>query len=430
MFLAEGVPDSTGLYGAAALLCLLGIGLLAGYAYALITTSTAKIKTRLGEDHPKLKYFTLVLLEQPRVIKNAGLWLGFLVCLYALAGYGFLLHALKEPWSSLGLSFLAIPASLTLVVLLARTLALKKPEPYLISCFYISALLARTLNLQKLLATPRNSQEHEEVFSPSLTQEDIENIVDAGEEHGVLEEHERAMIHSIFMFSDSIAKEVMVPRVDMVCLEGKTPISKVLDLAAARGYSRLPVYEDSIDNITGIIHLKDVLNHLKEPDLATPIKTLCRPAHFVPGSKKLDELLIEMQKAKISIVIVVDEYGGTEGMITMEDLIEEIVGELIDEYDRDAPLSEPGDDGSTLVDAKMLIEDVNELLHIDLPFDAYETLGGYIYGMWGRVPREGEILEKDGLSFKIEKLQHQRIKKVRIKVAGREPEAHPDNAKK
>jgi putative hemolysin len=407
--LDEGVPSSFMGWLLAAIIIYLMIGIFTGFEYALLGTNTTKIKNRLTEENPKLKYFNLILLEQPRVLKNAGFWLGFLVCLYTLSIQqiaGTLQHRL-----SLGFSLIFILLSLTLIILLFKNLAHKQPENYLIKSFFISVIFARTLNLRKLLAAPRNSEEEEEAFSPSLTQEDIEMIVDAGEEHGVLEEHEKAMIHSIFAFGDSIAKEVMVPRVDMVCIEGKTSLSKFLEVASTHGFSRIPVYEDNIDNILGIVHLKDVLNHIKNQELEIPLKNLCRPAHFIPSSKKLDELFIEMQKAKISIVIVVDEYGGTEGLITMEDLIEEIVGELIDEYDRDSPLSEAGGDGSTIIDAKMLIEDVNELLHINLPSDKYETLGGYLYGIWGRVPQEGETIQDNNLIFTVEKLQRQRIKK-------------------
>jgi putative hemolysin len=250
---------------------------------------------------------------------------------------------------------------------------------------------------------------------PFVTEDEIRHLVDVAEEEEEIEEDERELIHSIFEFGDTVVREVMVPRTDMVAVEADASISQALDTIVKGGYSRIPVYEGDTDNIVGVLYAKDLLRRMPESKKDTKVATLARPPLFVPEQKKVSDLLREMQQERVHMAIVVDEYGGTAGLVTIEDLIEEIVGEIVDEYDREEPLVEPLDDSSIRVDAKMPIDEVNEMLQVDLPHEDWDTVGGLVFGLTGRVPRPGEIVRYDSLEFRTERVAGRRIQKVVIK---------------
>src|SRR6185312_3408738 len=261
---------------------------------------------------------------------------------------------------------------------------------------------------------------------PFITEEDIRTLVDVGAEQKVLEEQERDLIHSIIEFGDTIAREVMTPRPDMVCVEVSQPPTRALDLVIAEGYSKLPAYDDTIDNVIGVVHDRELLISLANGTISSaPMRSLMRPVMHVPETKRVSELLREMQRGKTSLAIVVDEYGGTAGIVTMEDLLEEIVGEIRDEHDEgeEEPIVVIAPDES-VVDAGMNIEDVNDRLGISLPHEDFETIGGYTVGLFGRLPREGEeISAGDGVKLRVERTRGKRILRVRVLTNGK---AHPE----
>ncbi|HXF33749.1 MAG TPA: hemolysin family protein [Candidatus Acidoferrales bacterium] len=263
---------------------------------------------------------------------------------------------------------------------------------------------------------------------PFITEEDIRTLVDVGAEQKVLEEQERDLIHSIIEFGDTIAREVMTPRPDMVCVEVPQPPTRALDLVIAEGYSKLPAYDDTIDNVIGVVHDRELLISLANGTISSaPMRSLMRPVMHVPETKRVSELLREMQRGKTSLAIVVDEYGGTAGIVTMEDLLEEIVGEIRDEHDEgeEEPIVVIAPDES-VVDAGMNIEDVNDRLGISLPHEDFETIGGYTVGLFGRLPREGEeISAGDGVKLRVERTRGKRILRVRVLTNGK---AHPEGA--
>jgi len=248
-----------------------------------------------------------------------------------------------------------------------------------------------------------------------ITQDQICLLVEEGEEQGVFEEQEKEMIHSIFSFGDTIAREIMVPRISMICIEVTQTIYDVLNAILETGYSRIPIYEEIIDNIVGIVYEKDMLKILKEEKLDIFIKDVMRPAYFTPEIKKIDELLKEMQQKRISMAIVVDEYGGIDGLITIEDIIEEIVGEIEDEYDQKSAIIEQLDNNVFIVDARVNIEDVNKYFDINLPVDECETIGGFVYSLLGKIPTQGEEVRVNSLSIMVEKIHRHMIKKLKIK---------------
>lgn len=255
---------------------------------------------------------------------------------------------------------------------------------------------------------------------PFVTEEEIKTLVTVGEEEGVIEEEEKEMIHSIFEFGDTIAKEVMVPRMDMVCVESDAPIKEVLNLVVREAHSRIPVYEETIDNIVGIVHARDLLAYLAKGAMDVPIRELVRPAYYVPETKKVNELLRELQKKRQHMAVVVDEYGGTAGLITIEDLLEEIVGEIFDEYDLEETLIEHIDDRNIRVDARINLDEINEILGVNLPGYDYETVGGFVYNLFGKIPAPGEKVVFEDLIFTVEEVQKRRISKILITKAPRE----------
>ncbi|MFY9781038.1 MAG: hemolysin family protein [Candidatus Baltobacteraceae bacterium] len=252
---------------------------------------------------------------------------------------------------------------------------------------------------------------------PFVTEEDIRSIVDVGVEQNVLEAGEREMIHSIIQFGDTIVREVMTPRPDMVAVEVSASARRALDQVIAEGYSKLPVYEETVDNVIGVVHDRELLIALANGTLAqTPIRALMRPITLVPETKPVADMLREMQRGKFSLAIVVDEYGGTAGLVTIEDLLEEIVGEIRDEHDEgeEEPIRVLSDD-EAVVDAGTNIEDVNAQLGLHLPHEEFETIGGLTVGLIGHLPSEGEEVEAgDDVRLRIDRTRGRRILAVRV----------------
>ncbi|GAC1305265.1 MAG: hemolysin family protein [Vulcanimicrobiaceae bacterium] len=255
-----------------------------------------------------------------------------------------------------------------------------------------------------------------------VTEDDIRNIVNVGAEQKVLEEEEREMIHSIIQFGDTIVREVMTPRPDMVAIEVNASARRALDLVIAEGYSKLPVYEETTDNVVGVVHDRELVISLSNATLAqTPIRSLMRPITLVPESKRVSELLREMQRGKFSLAIVVDEYGGTAGLVTMEDLLEEIVGEIRDEHDEgEEEAIRIVSEDEAFVLAGTNIEDVNARLGLHLPHEEFETIGGLTVGIFGRLPHEGEEIEAGtDVRLRIERTRGRRILMVQVLKNGK-----------
>lgn len=250
--------------------------------------------------------------------------------------------------------------------------------------------------------------------SPLVTEEEIRLLVQMGQEVGAIQEDERAMIHSIFEFGDTVAREVMVPRIDMVSVPDTATLDEILRVILEEGHSRLPVYHESIDRIVGVIYVKDLLSHLKDGHNTIRARELMRPAYFIPETKRLDDLFREMRRKKTPMAIVVDEYGGTAGLVTIEDLLEEIVGPILDEYDVEEKLVEVVNDQVAVVDGRLSVEEVNELLHLELPVGEVDTIGGFVYSLLGRAPTQGESVSTDGVDMQVERLDGQRIARVKI----------------
>ncbi|MFC2150284.1 hemolysin family protein [Calditrichota bacterium] len=249
----------------------------------------------------------------------------------------------------------------------------------------------------------------------SMSEEEIRALVQVGHEKGALELEERKMIHSIFEFGDTIVREVMVPRIDMVAVAKNATLEEVLETVVSKGHSRIPVYDEKIDNITGLIYAKDLLRVTKDsPEFE--LEKLIRPAYFIPEEKKIDDLLREFQKEKVHFAVVVDEYGGTAGIVTLEDVLEEIVGEIQDEYDTEEPMIEIIDEKTLVVRGRVLVDDFNQELDFELipESEAYDTVAGFVYVQLGEVPVENQEFNFGDYRFVIAELDGKRIESIRV----------------
>jgi putative hemolysin len=248
---------------------------------------------------------------------------------------------------------------------------------------------------------------------PFVTSEELRTIIALSEERGTLEEDERDMIDSVMEFGETTVRELMVPRVDMDALEDTMAVGAAIEKVRELGFSRFPVYHEDIDHVTGVLYAKDLLR-FDETEQERPIGGLTRPVTYTPESKRAGELLRELQRDRVHIAIVVDEYGGTAGLVTMEDLIEEIVGEIRDEHDTEEPLVQVVNRSTVIADGTIRLDELEEEHDIALHEEEVETLGGYLMNSFGRIPSVGEKLERDGFEFTVEEVEEQRITRVRI----------------
>lgn len=247
------------------------------------------------------------------------------------------------------------------------------------------------------------------------SEEEIDAFIDVGRREGILEAGEGDLVRGVVDFGDTQVRSVMTPRVDMVAASIDARVEELVQLILESGHSRIPIFQDSIDQVVGVLHVRDLLRIVDAPG-SREIRSLFQPPHFVPETKSLASLLRELQERHQELAVVVDEYGGTEGLVTIEDLLEEIFGEIVDEHDPEGPSEVRLPDGSWRVDGRTDLEDLAELLMHDLEDENYETVGGLIFGLLGHVPKVGERVEAHGLLFTVERADHRRARRVRVEA--------------
>lgn len=247
----------------------------------------------------------------------------------------------------------------------------------------------------------------------SVSEEEVHTLIDAGTESGIINKEEGEMIHGIFDLKDTLVREVMVPRTEIVAVNSEATVNDLIDLIKREGHSRFPVYKGSIDNMIGIIHVKDILTQWKgERDMK--VSRFIRPPFIIPETKNVEELLREFKKKRRHIAVVVDEYGGISGVVTIEDIIEEIVGEIRDEYDMEEMTIVPMSENSVIVDARLDIEELASHFGIEITKEKFETVGGLIVFLAGRVPKKGEEIAFENLRFIVESADEKRVHKVMV----------------
>jgi CBS domain containing-hemolysin-like protein len=396
---------------------------VAAFLAAAETSLTRMSRARamhLAEEQRRGARQLLALVEQPARFLNLVLLLVLVVQFFATALFTSVLSRLVG--GGLGVAIAA-----TVMTILTFIFAEVAPKTYAVQqtdraalavapVIYVLTRLPVLGPLTRLLigignvVTPGKGLKS----GPFVSEDEIRALVDEAERDEVIEEEEREMIHSIFEFGDTILREVMVPRPDMVAVPVTMSLQEVLELILRSGFSRIPVYQRDIDDVVGLAYAKDVLRRLHDGQADKPLVDILRPALFMPESMRAAECLREMRRRKSHMVIVIDEYGGTAGLVTIEDLLEEIVGEIADEYDLEEPNVEPLPDGDFRVNARLGIDEVNELLDVDLPATEWDSIGGLLFNVVGGVPREGQEVEFQGLRLRAERVQGRRIGRVRI----------------
>jgi CBS domain containing-hemolysin-like protein len=258
-----------------------------------------------------------------------------------------------------------------------------------------------------------------------VTEEEFHELMEASEEEGLINEEESGMIRAIFALGETIVREIMVPRTDMACISADAATDELIETIIKCGHSRIPVFEGTVDNVTGILYAKDLLKYWGDGTQPLAIRNVARPPFFVPETKNLEELLQEFKRRRVHIAIVIDEYGGTSGLITIEDLLEQIVGDIQDEYDSEEELIQVQADGSAIVDARLPIEEFEQFFVIDVDREKFDTVGGLIFYLLGRIPRIGDEVVSSGIRLTVLTVGERRIGKLhaeRLAVSAQEPE--------
>lgn len=397
---------------------------LLGLDLAFVAVRSSLVSVRLAhlmtmrEQRPEVVERTIELLENPRL--RVMLRIVVVSLHFLLAGVIYLLwHNLRPDLDSLpialGVLFIAALFALILELFIeGRMMANDEqwairltPVGRFLNFLFtpLSALLM--VFLGSLPATP---------FSIPVNEDELKNWVEEEHKEGTLEKGERRMIYSIFQFGETLCREIMVPRIDVLALEINTPLEEAIQALTVSGHSRVPVYEGSIDNVIGVLYAKDLLRvKLDAPNLAS-LRSLLRAPYFVPEAKKVEVLLSEMRANGVHISIVVDEYGGMAGLVTLEDIVEEIVGEIRDEYDQaEEVLYQQIDPDEYVFQGRIDLDDFNEIMDTHLVKDVADTLGGYISAQVGHIPTGGEQLQIDQWLLTVEQVSGRRIRKVRVR---------------
>ena len=413
---------------AALLLPLLTIGSVAAAEVSLSAASRSRIRELLASGNQRAKLIDQMLSDPARFLSTL-LILKSLA--YIAAGSMTVCLAMTLQWSDVGVSAAVglIWLLLLAIQIVARGWALRQPETFALSIArsvdLVAVVLAPlSLLLRRLAAFARGDTDEVTAESVFLSEDGLRFLIHVGEGEGVIEEDEKQMIAGIFEFGETTVREIMVPRLDIVAVEVSEPLSQALDLIIGNGHSRIPVFEDSIDHLLGVLYAKDLLLCLRDGSQDISVRQLLRKAYFVPQSKKLDELFEEMQAHRIHMALAVDEYGGTAGLVTIEDLLEEIVGEIQDEYDTEEPQLKKLAPEIYIFNARYDIDEVSQLIDVDLSAgrENIDTLGGFIYSQLGRVPEQSESIQFKDWRFTVLSVDSRRIEEVRV-----EPHHSADN---
>lgn len=407
---------------------------------AIISLNDKKIKKMAEEGHKKAQIIEKLVSEPSRFLATIQIGItlaGLLASAFAAESFGEKLTSIIVStglpidasiikfFSLILITLLLSYFQLVMGELVPKRLAMQKPEE-------ISMFAAKPISILSKIANPfirfltastnfvikifgGNPNFNEEI----ITEEEIRMMVDAGEEKGVIQGTEKEMIDNIFEFDDTLVSEVMTHRTDVVAIPVNSSARDALKIIIREKYTRIPVFDETIDDIIGTIHVKDILKYFDDNDNIKDfdLKKAMRKPYFVPESKKTDELLKDLQKNKVHMAIVVDEYGGTAGLITIEDLIEQIVGNIFDEYDEEEKEIEKLDECTYLINGTADLELVKDQLEVELPTEDYDTLSGFVVGQLGRIPTEADEMpeiEYNGLLFKVQEIEEKRISKIKV----------------
>lgn len=398
---------------------------------------TAGVRARALSEPPTSRMEALRRFTQERQATLSALALARNLTLIGITAIvvALVLEETGHSWGAVAIAALGTLAALMLLQALPRLLVSQNPErwqrflqPFVEVTRLLFGAPARLLDLPVVAILNWWRRRHPKAASEA---EDLARVVEMEEAGSGIAEEERQMIRGIIEMEQTTVREVMVPRIDVAAADVEDGFAEVAQLMVEKGYSRLPVYEDTIDNVVGIVFAKEVLRHLARGTCPVSVAELARPPHFVPESKKVDDLLTEMRQQRLSIAIVVDEYGGTAGLVTIEDLVEEIVGEIEDEFDireQEVQLVNPNE---AIIDARVGIDELNEMFDLRIEKDDFDSVGGFIFNSLGRMPNVGDEVRVDGLVMRVLTVMGRRIKKVRVTktdASAQEPQGESQTA--
>ncbi len=402
---------------------------------AFISLNDAKIEKQAKEGNKKAKQIYKMLKNPSKFLATIQIGItlaGFLSSAFASDAFADKLAPMlnnllpmlgTDTWRTISIILITILLSFFTLVfgeLVPKRLAMKYYEKVsfgtigvirgisFITAPFVKLLTFSTNVISKIFGVKENEEE-------IVTEEEIKMMIDEGEEKGTIDQEEKELLNNVFEFNDTTASEIMTPRIDIFALKISQDLYEVLDELDDYKYSRIPVYEDTIDNIKGIILIKDILKDLRDKKKIN-IKKLIKEVHFVPESVPIDKLFRQLQRNKMQMAIVIDEYGGTAGLVTMEDILEELVGNIFDEHDEEELEYELIDENTYMVNGNIYIGDLEKIIGIEISDGDYETLSGYLLGKLEELPPEGEetIIEDGKLTYKIEEYEDKRIKRVKI----------------
>jgi len=420
------MPVPTGAMDNQTLFELMGLGvlllcsaLLTGAEAAYFSLGRARLK-ELAEEEGKEPGPLAPLLKQPHELL-VTLLVG--ITLVNIAASAMAASVAGRLFGAAGL-VVAIPAMIFLLTVIGEvlpmTLAVEHPRRF-------SAWVNRPVGWLSVLVSPirvglgaftaltlRLVGSERRAGEPAISEEELRTLVDVGAREGIVDRTEREMIHKVFELEETLVRAVMVPRPDMFCLDVATPPATLLALLRENLHSRVPVFEENIDQIVGVLHTKDLLPYLRGLPPDFDLRARLHPPYFIPESKRADALLREFQAKKLHLAIVVDEYGGTAGLVTLEDLLEELVGEIRDEFDEEERLIQKIDRRSFRVSGKLPIDELNAAAGLDIPKASFDTVGGWVLDLFGRVPHKGERKQTDGVTVAVEKVERTRVVEVLV----------------
>lgn len=408
-------------------LCLVLAMFVAAVEAGLITISRARVRSMAGQGVPRAEILQSYVQDPSSLLGALGLARNLALVAGAALAVAIVTREQGHHWEWIALIVLGALVLFALLEAVPRNLVSKNPErwglrlaPFMGILKLVFGGAGRVISLPSRVTTQASPEE----------EEDILRFLEIEESKGEIEDDERKMLRAVIDFENTAVREIMTPRTDFVAVDIETSLDEVVRLIMDRGFSRIPLYEKNVDAIAGIIYAKDLFRYLRESRQPRDLKEIARRAVFVPESKHLDDLLTDMRKQRVHMAIVVDEYGGTAGLVTIEDLLEEIVGEIEDEYDRvEHPIVTVSDD-EALLDGRVSIWELNELLDAHIEAEDFDTVGGCVFHMLGRVPVAGDIVEPDGVVLTVLSVDGHRVRRVRaVRRENRREEAGSGNGR-
>ena len=386
----------------------------------VVFISRARVRSFATRGLPRAASLDTYIQERHQLLGTLAVARDVAVVLGIAVGTFLVLRETGHTWVALTATMAVALLALVVLEAVPRLLVAHSPERWslrLVPAMNVFRLVfglpARLLDLAATVVL-RLRRGQERTFEAVEEDGELLRLVELHNGNGGAQNGELAMIRRIASMVDRAVREIMVPRIDMVAVDTEATLDDVLPLIVERGFSRIPLYEETIDNIVGVVYAKDILRYLSDGRRPPSLREIARPPYFIPEGKRIDELLAELRANKVHMAIVVDEYGGTAGLVTIEDVLEEIVGEIQDEYDREEVTIERLSDAEAILDARVSLDAMNEMFALDIESEAFDTVGGFVYHQLGRMPAPGDEVRADGVTMRVLSVLGRRIKKVRV----------------